>query len=187
MGDDRKPGKYISINGSSNHSKKTGVMLHEFGHTLGFKHTNTNDGVQITCGGRYTHTYDPNNSVFRRGVNRNNLHDTDIRSIRHLWPENLEQPVDGTVERLSNSWIKFKFRNPSSSNLYTEIVLAHSLNGSWEVARFWCDKPNHFEEYEILWYAPDLFTSGSQQFWVKGVSHAEEEGSDWCYLGGFNR
>lgn len=184
----RRPGKYISINNTSNSSRKKGIMIHEFGHTLGFKHTDTSDGVEVKCGGKYEYTYDPNNSIFRGTVNRDNLHGTDIRSIRHLWPDNLEQPVDGTVERLSNSWIKFKFRNPSnSSKPYAEIVLAHSLNDRWEVARFWCDAPNHRGEYEILWYAPDLFTSGSQHFWVKGVSHAEEEGSNWCDLGGFVR
>jgi len=113
---------------------------------------------------------------------------TDNKSIRHLWPENIEQPFDGSVERQSNSWIKFKFKNPSDfDKSYSEIVLAHSLNGNWEVARFWCDKPNQIGENEILWYAPDLFTSGDQHFWVKGVSQAEEEHSDWRYLGGFNR
>jgi len=187
-GHDRKPGKYISVNNTSNRSTKTGVMIHEFGHTLGFKHTNERKGVEVKCGGKYGYTYDSENSVFRLGVNRNNMHSTDTKSIRHLWPENLEQPINGSVERQSNNWIKFKFKNPSpGTKPYTEIVLAHSLNGNWQVARFWCDEPNWRGEYEILWYAPGLFTSGSQDFWVKGVSHAEEEGSDWRYLGGFNR
>jgi len=35
-GHDRKPGKYISINRTSNISYKTGTIIHELGHTLGF-------------------------------------------------------------------------------------------------------------------------------------------------------
>lgn len=184
---DRKPGKYISINNTSTVTRKTGLMIHEFGHTIGFTHTNTGNGVLVKCGDRSGYTNDPDNSVFRSLINRNSLHSTDKKSIRHLWPENLDQPINGSVERSGNDWVRFKFKNPSdSSKPYTEIVLAHSVNGSWEVARFWCDAPNSIGEYDIRWWAPGYFASGNQHFWVKGVSHSEEEGSPWCSLGGFS-
>lgn len=188
VGGDRKPGKYISVNDTYNGAMKTPVMIHEFGHTIGFRHTDTFDGAAITCGQKSEYTFDPRNSIFASSFSASSFHYTDERSIRHLWPENLQSPINGSLESRSSDWVRFKFRNPSNTTKpYTEIVLAHSVNGNWQVARFWCDAPNSVGEYDIYWWANGLFANGNHQFWVKGVSHAEEEGSAWCNLGGFNR
>lgn len=188
-GSDRKVGKYISINNTATGDTKKGLMIHEFGHTLGFKHTNQGDGVHITCGYQHNYTEDQGLSIMRSVVNRNEFHHTDRTSIGHLWPKSLEQPANRSVQRLNDYAVRFRFTNPNDTyKPYTEIVLAHWKDDTWEVARFWCDAPDSAGNYDINWWAPtNLFAPGQgfQQFWVKGVSHEEEVASSWGYLGSF--
>ncbi len=184
----RTPGKYISVNNTSNSIRKKGIIIHEFGHTLGFKHTNTNDGVLVTCGNIENYTHNAASSVYRSVVNRNTFHSTDSRSVKQLWPTSLTTPINGTLTRLSNDWVKFTFKNNSHfAKPYTETVMAHLKNGVWQPARKWCDKPvDAVGNYTIYYWSPGAFTNGVQHFWMKGVSHGEEIHSGWEYLGGFN-
>jgi len=181
--DNRKVGRYILINDAKpRSSNKTGAIIHELGHNLGLRHTNSSDGWHVIgTGGTNT------SSIYKSNITTNSFSASDIKTLRMIWPESLWQPqkiyVGGSLVTSGTCYINMKFKNPSNTyRPYARVVAAHRVNGKWDF-RTWTDQPNSRAEYQIYWFKG--YQPGNHQVWVAGASHYNEVYSPWRYMGQF--
>lgn len=135
-----KPGSMIEINYSFNKtlssSEKTFTMVHEFGHNLGFRHTDWRTKEIIESPAYHingTPEVDPNSVMNSTVADWKGFSNYDIIAIKKLYPRfwgfsNVERR-DGNLYSLfycsSNSRITFglSFNKPSDSNAYVHFII----------------------------------------------------------------
>jgi len=143
------PGQFISINenNSSWTLRKKNVLIHEFGHTLGFSHTATSSipGSQVVHG---TSHLDPQsmmqpNHLFILGLL--NLSMMDIRMARVLYPDNYSRPTNFTAIRNAPGEVKLSYKNPNpvSKPYYWIRAAKYDLNGTILATRYFYSETNN--------------------------------------------
>jgi len=147
----RKPGTYVNIDPDYNHfsdSQKLEVMMHEFGHNIGFAHTYRNATEKANYGGGFdgdlisgTPEYDPgsvmNPSVSSHG--KTDFNANDIKGITTIYPGPFVSQFNVSLTGTS-----FAIVNQTVSYSVASSAGVGSQTYKWEVrlGRYWYYKGN---------------------------------------------
>lgn len=163
----RAPGTQISVSDNFSGTFQKGIMIHEIGHTLGFRHTDGNKGWHM-----YDTPKSEANSIMNATIPQTNeMSNEDKIAIRRLWPDKLKNPTGVSFKKVGNM-VKIKLKNPDSTiRPYNHINVGHLYNGTFRWGN-WAHQPDDNGDYSIYWIK--YFGPGTHKFYVQGASHANE-------------
>lgn len=139
-----QPYPEVKINTGYNHysgGQKKYTMVHELGHTIGFRHTNWDSRNEPEPeGGRLNFTPSTDdNSVMNGGtggLSWNGFSTYDIYGTQVMYPESLGGSITSTMEdsEYKNGRVTFYFRvfYDVTGGLFQTSMLQKKVNGSWE-------------------------------------------------------
>lgn len=168
----RTPGKLMSFSDHYDDDYKIALAIHEFGHTLGFDHTDDNNGWHM-----YDTPINDSNSIMHSEFQVHEMSDDDLLAVRRLWPDQLKKPVNVSFEKVGGS-VRIKLRNPDHINRpYNHINVGHVHNDVFRWGN-WGHQPDDNGNYDIFWIKN--FAPGFHSFYIQGASHNNE------VIGGFS-
>lgn len=166
-----KPFRHVSINDVFRSiGNKKGIMMHEFGHCLGYTHTDTSFGEHVhgTPNGQAKSIMNSTSSNigtrFQSG---------DVRAIRLFYPVSYNMPTGFAVSKVSNGKVKIEYKNNAdfSKPYYWVRVMKYDRAGNFITSRDFKARRNNNNFFPLEWGGHG---SNTFQFRIRGMNFKKD-------------